>query len=264
MVVAFLLENVPTVWLGIGMVVIAVTASVLGLALVRRHVGVSRLREDHDVAGFLIAIVGVIYAVLLGFVVVIVWEQFGNTETVVGNEAAAVGSLYRDGVALGREGRPLRSAVRGYAISVANVEWPYMADHQTESSQTDTYLNAIYRAVKNLQGGHGARADFISKAVDDVTTASEDRRERVRDSGSQIPTPLWVVLLAGAAISVAFTYLFGVNSFTAHALMVSFLAAIIALSLLVILTLNLPFTGDVALKPDAMQAEIGEFSSYNF
>ena len=38
--------------------------------------------------------------------------------------------------------------------------------------------------------------------------------------------------------------------------MVATLAAIVALSLFVILTLDLPYTGDVAAKPDALEAEI--------
>lgn len=263
-VVSFLLENIPTVWLGIGLVLFAVTISLLGLALVRRRVELSRLQANHDVAGFLIAIVGVIYAVLLGFVVVIVWEQFGTTENVVGNEATAVGNLYRDGVALGHQGEPLRAAVMRYADSVVNVEWVAMADHQREGLRTDDALNGLWRAVRNLRVPNATAGAFITNAVTDVSTVSEDRRTRIRDSASEIPASLWAVLIAGGLISIAFTYFFAPTSFRAHALMVSALATIISLSLFVILTLNLPFTGGVALKPEAMHAEIDEFSSYHF
>ncbi|HWF34410.1 MAG TPA: DUF4239 domain-containing protein [Solirubrobacteraceae bacterium] len=261
---SFLLENIPTVWLGIGLVLFAVTISLLGLALVRRRVELSRLQANHDVAGFLIAIVGVIYAVLLGFVVVIVWEQFGTTENVVGNEATAVGNLYRDGVALGHQGEPLRAAVMRYADSVVNVEWVAMADHQREGLRTDDALNGLWRAVRNLRVPNATAGAFITNAVTDVSTVSEDRRTRIRDSASEIPASLWAVLIAGGLISIAFTYFFAPTSFRAHALMVSALATIISLSLFVILTLNLPFTGGVALKPEAMHAEIDEFSSYHF
>ncbi len=86
----------------------------------------------------------------------------------------------------------------------------------------------------------------------------------MRDSSSQIPGPLWLVLIGGGAITVAFTYFFGLPSFRAQAIMVAALAAVIALSGLTILTLNLPFTGGVAIKPEAMRAEIDEFPAYNF
>jgi hypothetical protein len=41
--------------------------------------------------------------------------------------------------------------------------------------------------------------------------------------------------------------------------MVTALATLVALSLLVILTLNLPYTGDVAVKPEAMKNAIDSF-----
>ena len=75
---------------------------------------------------------------------------------------------------------------------------------------------------------------------------------------------IYAVLLAFAVIIQCFTYFFGLESFTAQAIMVSTLAAIIALSLFVILALDLPYTGDVAAKPDALEAEINEFCSYKF
>ncbi|HWF72796.1 MAG TPA: DUF4239 domain-containing protein [Solirubrobacteraceae bacterium] len=261
---AFLLENVPTVWLGLGIVLIAVSLALLGLILVRRSVELSQLKASHEVAGFLIAIVGVIYAVLLGFVVVIVWEQFGTTDSGVSAEAVAVGNLYRDAVALGNQGRPLRAATRNYANSVVTVEWVSMADHQRESPQTDIALNGMWRAVKDLRARNATQGDFLTNAITDVSTVSTQRRMRIEASGSEIPSTLWLVLIVGALICVAFTYFFGVDSFAAHALMVSALAAIISLSLLVILTLNLPFTGGVALGPDAMHSAIAEFPSYKF
>jgi hypothetical protein len=55
--------------------------------------------------------------------------------------------------------------------------------------------------------------------------------------------------------------LFGVDTLWHHALMVAALATLIALSLLVILTLNLPYTGDVAIKPEAMHIEIRSFQN---
>jgi hypothetical protein len=263
-VVAFLLENVPTVWLGIGMVVVAVALSLLALTVVRRSVELSRLQTNHEVAGFIIAIVGIVYAVLLGFVVVIVWEQFGTTDKVVGGEAAAVGNLYRDGVALGHQGDPLRAAVRQYADSVVNVEWVAMDEHQTESPRTNTAVNGLWHAVRGLRARSATAGDFVTNAVTDVSTVTEDRRTRILDSGSEIPPSLWGVLIAGAVISISFTFFFGLDSFASHALMVSALAAVIALSLFVILTLNLPFTGGVALKPDALRAVIAQFPNYKF
>ena len=70
--------------------------------LVPVHVSVPhRIRRAHnEVAGFTIAVVGVIYAVLLAFIAVAVWEDFGRADALVQTEANLVGNLYRDTVGL--------------------------------------------------------------------------------------------------------------------------------------------------------------------
>ncbi len=261
----FLLTNVPTVWLGLGIVVVAVAFSLAGLVLVRRSVDLEKSQSQHDVAGFLIAVVGVIYAVILAFVVVIQWEQFRSAEDDARAEANAVGNLYRDGAALGGpQGTALDRAVATYAEYVVNVEWPYMGIHEEEAPGGDQYRNTVWRAVIRLQTPTAVDADIAKQAVSDVAAVTAARRTRVEDSSTSLPTTLWVVLLLGGAITVGFTYFFGLKSFLAQAAMVATLAVIIALSLFVILSLDLPFTGDVAAQPTALREEMAEFCSYNF
>ena len=51
--------------------------------LVRRWVGVETLVKNNEIAGFKFATVGVIYAVLLAFSVIAVWDKFSNAENAV-------------------------------------------------------------------------------------------------------------------------------------------------------------------------------------
>ncbi len=74
-------------------VAVAVALSLGGLALFHRVVNKDHLREGHDVAGFVYAVVGVIYAVLLAFVVIVVWEQFRNADDIAENEAMHIGNV---------------------------------------------------------------------------------------------------------------------------------------------------------------------------
>ena len=61
----------------------------------------SELRRAHnDVAGFIIAIVGVIYAVLLAFIAVSTWENFNKAQDAAELEANMVDNLYVDSAGL--------------------------------------------------------------------------------------------------------------------------------------------------------------------
>ena len=57
---------------GVLVVLVAVLVAVSGLILVERFVSASLRQEHNDVAGFIYAVLGVIYAVLLALVVIAV------------------------------------------------------------------------------------------------------------------------------------------------------------------------------------------------
>ena len=59
----------------------------LGLAVFHRFVRVEVRRDHNDLAGFMIAIISVVYAVLLAFIAVATWESFASAETIVEAEA---------------------------------------------------------------------------------------------------------------------------------------------------------------------------------
>jgi hypothetical protein len=66
-----------------------------GHLLARRWVSVEILKLNNEVAGFIYAVIGVLYAVLLGFTAIIVWEQFDKAQAGVDQEANELADLYR-------------------------------------------------------------------------------------------------------------------------------------------------------------------------
>jgi len=76
-----------------------------------------------------------------------------------------------------------------------------------------------------------------------------------------VPTVLWVVLLVGGVEVVSFTYLFGLESTTAHVLMVTSLTLIIGLVLFTVAALDHPFEGDIRIGPDAFEQILERFES---
>jgi hypothetical protein len=75
-------------------------SSLLLLLIFHRLLPVDLRSAHNDVAGFTIAIVGVIYAVLLAFIAVSAWESHGKAQEIVQMEANAVGNLYVDSIGL--------------------------------------------------------------------------------------------------------------------------------------------------------------------
>ena len=118
------------------------------------------LRKHNDVAGFLFSAVGVIYAVVLGFVVVVVWEKYDTTVSNVDTEIAAVSDLYR---VAGGLAEPTRSRVRNqlttYANGIVQSEWPQMSQRlrHPEGSDRARRPGARSRRVRSAQRRSGGR-----------------------------------------------------------------------------------------------------------
>jgi uncharacterized protein DUF4239 len=258
----WLVLNVPTALLGLAVVVIATALSIGGLVFVRRSVKLSTLESHHEVAGFILAVVGVVYAVLLAFVVVVTWQQFEDARAAADREAALIEGLYRTSGALPTGGPQMQVALRDYTQSVVEQEWPEMEEHHRESRHTDVALDRVWETLGAARPQGRQQTAFYDEAVTDLLDTAELRRTRVLTSGTHLPLPVWVVLIAGAVISVGFTYFFGVRNFVAQALMVGALAAMTGLVLFLILSLDLPYTGDVGVGPAAMKDVLEETAHY--
>ncbi len=74
-------------------------------ALIHERVGVAKLARNNEIAGFKFATVGVIYAVLLAFTVIVVWEKFNDAQSAVANEAGATAALFHYAAGQGAGGR---------------------------------------------------------------------------------------------------------------------------------------------------------------
>jgi hypothetical protein len=87
--------------------------------------------------------------------------------------------------------------------------------------------------------------------VKNINTMQSLRSSRIEDSGTGLIPFLWGVIIAGGIATVCFSYLFGARKLHAHAIMTVLLTGVVCLALYTIVNLDFPFTGLVAIGPDA-------------
>jgi hypothetical protein len=246
-------------WISALLFVVALPVMAMaGPLVVRRFVSLERLRGNNEVAGFKFATVGVLYAVLLAFVVVVVWEKFSQAENEVASEAGAAATLYRlwDGFGSGRT--ELRAATSAYLTTVIDGEWPAMAAGH-ESPATTEALNALYARLLANRPGDDFGTDLLSEALYQLDQLTQARRMRIVMVAGIVPGVVWAVLFGGAALTIGFTFFFGTENLRAQALMTGALAALIFAGLLVIVAIDRPFAGTVIVEPDALVDVLADF-----
>jgi Protein of unknown function (DUF4239) len=238
-----------------------VFASVAGLILVQRLVPIELRKQHNDVAGFIYAVVGIAFAVLLGLVVVAVWEQYQTARDTTEREADELAELFWLGQRLHpAEGRRLQELTRSYARVVVDEEWPLMARGES-SPRAWALIDEIRLTVQNLNPDTEAGQVLYEQGFERVHDLADARRDRLVEAEQGIPGILWVVLVTGAIITVGFTYLFGLDDTTTHTLMVAMLALIIGLVLFTIGSLEYPFRGVVQVGPDSFELVLKRFAS---
>ena len=230
---------------------LSVGVSLLVLWLVRRLIPHDRLTPHNEVSGFVYAVIGVVYAVILGFVVISVWEQYRDAESTARQEADTLGDLYRLADGLPESSRAvLQDTVTAYATAVIEVEWQGMRDGTAPSAEAVEHTNAMWAVLYDIEPSTPAEEAIYAAAVDQVTELSSHRRERLEDARAELLGVMWAVMIGGGILTVLFPCLFGVENGLVHALIITTLAAAIGLLLVVVYELNRPFDGDATIQPD--------------
>ena len=245
-----------TALIGILIVGVSVVLSVVGLIVVRRSVPLSFLETHHEVAGFFIGVLGVIYAVLLGFVVFVVWDQFEETKVTVAQEANQLGDLSRMAKAFPKpiENR-IREGIMTYMKIVINEEWSTMSRGE-ESPRAWNAMKQLWGMYREINPQTLREQIVLIKSIDKLNDLSDSRKLRLRASHDSVPMIMWILLCSEGAITIVFTYFFGVTSIRSQALMTAALTTIIVLTLFLIFAIDYPFSGDVKVTPEPFQEEL--------
>ena len=110
-----------------GKLLIVIVVSLLGMLLVRRSVKISTLESHNEVAGFVYAVLGTIYAVLMSFMVYLVFDQFQAAQDKTEKEAVVMGDLYRIAYNLQEPARSdILIILKDYARTMIEKEFPEM------------------------------------------------------------------------------------------------------------------------------------------
>jgi hypothetical protein len=242
------LNTIPVWPLIVGLLAVCELYSVGLMLLARRRLGFDRLKLNNEVAGFKFSVIGVLYAVLLAFVVIAVWENYNATGTAIRNEAKAVGDMAQLSYALPEsQGEEMRRLLDAYVKEVQQSEWGTMAQGLPSKAAADA-LAHLTQATINMQVAQMRDLAVFQQALHLLAVIEDNRNERLESADGSVPMILWLVLIAGAVITLGYPAFFGTMNVLAQTLMTATPAALVALILVPAILLDFPFTGEVVLS----------------
>lgn len=241
-------------WLpNVGVVVVIIIAATIAHAVVQRGMARRKIPLQNDVAGFIFSVVGVLYAVVLGFVVIIAWQKYDQAQNYVDGEVAAAADLYHAVTAMPPDLRAVvEPKLRAYVHRMATADWQDMSRQTFMNGDIET-LEQISSAVYHHEPRNAGDQDVHAQALDQLTLLFDARRQRLSEGDPAVPAILWFALIAGAVATIGCAFLFAMENRGAQLLMTALLAGLIGVLFVVIWEFDLPFSGAVAVAPQGWQ-----------
>jgi hypothetical protein len=229
----------------------SVAISLIGLLLVRKMAPAGWLHANNEVAGNYLQTIGTIYAVLLAFVVFVVWQQHNEARCAVEAEANELSDLYRITHALPKS-QPALDCIAAYGHSIVDEEWQGMGRGHA-SPKTEAALKQIWESILAITPKSNVEEALYAEALARFNDLSDARSHRLFCSLLRLPPSLWVLLMTNGCLVVGSMWIFGLASFLAHALMTIALAGSIAFILFLVADLDNPYWGSWRIEPHAFQ-----------
>lgn len=233
-------------------------AAILSIQLIHKYWPYTKRREHNDVAGFVFAGIGVMYGVLLAFVVIVGWDGLSNARTITYNEADQLANIYWMSRTLpSPQGAAIQGLAVKYADTVINSEWPLM-ERGESSGRAQLLLDQMRDDVFGFTPRSDQQQVVYGQELASVNALSAARRDRLVAMHDIIPEPMWLVLLVGGLITVGFCLLFGLEHKIVHAGMVASLAVLITMSLILLQNMQYPYAGDPHIGPEAFEVFLSQ------
>lgn len=227
------------------MVLASMAASVLGLVVERSVVPPGFFHSSNEVVGSYLQTLGTVYAVLLAFVVFVVWTQFNETRQYVEEEANELLDLVRTAKGFSD---PVASELHRQALlyvdAVLGPEWTAMeTDTEPNLTAGADMLESLWSVLRHLDLASECERAVYSEVLGRFNDLSDARARRIASSRLRIPLALWVLLQFGAVVTVGSMYLFHVQDLLLLAVITALLAGALSHVLYVIRDLDNCFSG---------------------
>lgn len=247
------LYDLPVVWMALAvfaatfLVAAAVYAGVMALA------AFAWARAFRSVSPNMPPLLGIIFGLFVAFTAAQVWNEVDRANAAVEREASALSAvLFLASSFPGEPEARMRRLMHGYIEAAVAEEWPEMA---RGSGQLRIMPPALAEALQlavalapETRGQEVAQRE-IATALENVLDA---RWQRINVSRSRVNLLKWACICVQAlCVLIAIAMVHGRNRRAAGFAMVLF-AAGVAASVVLILSHDRPFIGEISVGPDAL------------
>lgn len=204
----------------------------------------------------MIQVLAVFYSVLVAFVIVGERNAIGEANDHISDEAAAMTALFEDVQSFPPGARErVRNAIISYGRSVLHDDFHAVDDTGRPSPRTTARHGELYGAVQAAEAEVGD-SGFYRQAVVDLSDSTKARPNRNGDAAETIPGELFLLVVVVSVLVLVVATLLNTRERGTHVALLALLAAVIALNLALIVALEHPFGGAIAVNDQPLRVGV--------
>ncbi len=242
------------VWLTISLlIVLSLIISYSGFTIIHKYYDYTHLEKYHNVTSYLFNAYGLLYAVLIAFVVFINWSDFNSAQSQFYAESNRISNLFH--IVQGfpePERTDLMKSIYEYVDVINKSEIPEISSGNYSYEHNPAY-NKLWKALLSLNEKQIQNPIIYDKALDELNKISESRRLRYFYIGNRVPGLIWIVLIAGCLMSFSFSFFFGIKARFPYFFLAVAFTFINIIMLYLIFVLDNPYEGVNAISYDTME-----------
>ena len=259
--------------------------------------GIMQMGEHTEIGGHFLGVIGVIYAVVLAFVVVTAWQEYDHTQELVVQEQRAVNTLFHTMGAYvqRREAADIQWLLRDYSANTfrewqqmrsgehpvcpdfvfrsdigtaidncpvlnARLKPPVIDNRSYPLKSTNCLAHDIMRRLADLTPVGAHDAIVYRQSLDLAESFVQDRNDRQQPYETPpLPTVLWLSFPLGALILIIVTYFVANQDSRSQMLRTTALCSMISMMAAMALIFDHPFTGSAQIRASGWSSLVTNF-----
>ncbi len=194
-----------------------------------------------------------LYGVSLGLLAIGAWTTYTDTEAKVSQEAASLSSLYRNLRSLPEPARSLlQNDLRHYTRQIIDVSWPEQK-RGILPVENSVNLDKFQKDLESFGPATEEQKTLVANIWREFDTLEKSRSIRLDSVITELPSPLWSLILIGGSICIVVTWFFHMESLSMHIWMTVFIASLLGLMVFMVAALDNPYRGKISVDPEPFE-----------
>jgi hypothetical protein len=244
------LHNLPVFWMGLVVFGFTYLLTAGIHSLVAIGATGERARAFKSISPGMLPPLGIIFGLFVAFTAAQVWTDNERANTAVDHEASALRAVVVLAAAFpGEPETRLRALIRGHIEESTNKDWPMMAQGIATLRFTPPLLTEALQFSLALNPTSDGQKIAQHRIITALETAFDARRQRIIISQSQVNLVKWLCLFVQAVAALFAIAMIHCDNRIASATALGLFATGVATAVLLIVSHDRPFTGQISVGP---------------